>query len=148
MTEPKIEFVGEFGPEPITVEEIARLTIARALHDAVCPSGPRCDDSPTTWDRRWFQTAEVAVAALAKADLLSGRIVALSAPSEPVPDGPRVWAMPELPEDVSAVRDAHGDLWRREVDGRWREVGASLVGGYDDTLLLTSFGPLTEVVEP
>jgi hypothetical protein len=102
---------------------------------------------------------------------------ALSAPSEPVPDGPRVWAgpgccraayesdghahdhpmsprvwaMPELPEDVSAVRDRNNYRWIRcrENPALWCYVSPTLEHSHlRGAELLTSFGPLTEVVEP
>lgn len=83
---------------------------------------------------------------------LAARLLALAAPSEPVPDGPRVWAMPELPEDVSAVRDREGDLWKRNGEKRWNvqqpEPFTTLTtGGYTNTELIDFYGPLTEVVE-
>lgn len=41
------------------------------------------------------------------------RLAAPTSPSGPVPSTPRVWAMPEIPEDVSAVRDGTGNEWAR-----------------------------------
>ncbi len=223
--------VGETAPEPVAVEDLARQAIATALHDAACPSGPRCGDSPTTWDARWFKTAKVAVEALTKAQLLGGRILAApTSPSEPavkidgqtitvewlkhcgwqdadiataladrdhsdcdmtpegwdcsdgdgnrlhplhdevdevaalvmfvlerlpsvsvgpVPSTPRVWAMPEIPEDVKAVRNRHGvrlsrvarsssggPIWEDEV-GHW----------VSERELIAELGPLAEVEE-
>jgi hypothetical protein len=82
-------------------------------------------------------------------------LLALSAPSEPVPDGPRVWAMPELPEDVSAVRDRDGWRWER-VGEIWRIPGEVEGDRFTRTArftwvaerdLLELRSPLTEVVE-
>lgn len=74
---------------------------------------------------------------------------ALSAPSEPVPDGPRVWAMPEWPSDWKAFEDAQGFVWRLdEADDRWKRS----TGAWTDDPLRMIFehpylAPLTEVVE-
>jgi hypothetical protein len=79
---------------------------------------------------------------------------ALSAPSEPVPDGPRVWAGPEpfvIPEDILAVRDKEGFVWQREPGGVatvglwWRRSTGAWCD--DDRRLVDLCGPLTEVVE-
>jgi hypothetical protein len=74
-----------------------------------------------------------------------------SAPSEPVQDQPRVWAMPEIPEDVTAVRDRNGNTWARIGPSRSWDC-TSDKGGYYRPLtsfeLLRGRGPLSEVVEP
>lgn len=73
--------------------------------------------------------------------------------------GPRVWAMPEIPEDVMAVKDRDGGRWSRATfDGQmfWRQIGAIKIDDYgaEEThlwtgtlALLRDRGPLTEVVE-
>lgn len=76
------------------------------------------------------------------------RLAAPAAPSEPVPDGPRVWAMPELPEDVSAVRDRNGKRWTRCPDShRWCYVSPAFAHSHVSDFDLLAHGPLTEVVE-
>lgn len=72
---------------------------------------------------------------------------ALSASVEPVPSTPRVWAMPEIPEDVSAVRDAGGWTWKRVHPQLWAHVGVDDPHPYDIGWLMGLRGPLTEVEE-
>jgi uncharacterized protein YuzE len=79
------------------------------------------------------------------------RAPALSAPSEPVPDGPRVWEVPTIPADVTQLVDGSGDTWRRGEAGGWvmrASDGSVLAAGLDDSILLTSYGPVTEAIEP
>lgn len=75
------------------------------------------------------------------------RSAALSAPSEPVPDGPRVWATPVIPDDVQAVSDRDGKIWRRQEDEErwWERVDAPRI--MPESQLIDRCGPLTEVVE-
>jgi hypothetical protein len=67
---------------------------------------------------------------------------------EPVPSTPRVWAMPEIPEDVSAVRDAEGRVWRRDGD-RWIRDTSAWTEKDPLHLLMhhPRLSPLTEVEE-
>jgi hypothetical protein len=76
--------------------------------------------------------------------------VPASAPSEPVPDRPRVvLAIPAWPEDWKAFRDAQGFVWRLdEADDRWKRS----TGAWTDDPLRMIFdhpylAPLAEVVE-
>jgi hypothetical protein len=78
---------------------------------------------------------------------------ALSAPSEPVPDRPRVWAMPEIPEDVARLSAVDGDLLAERDDDdpdtwicRSRPSGMTLAI-LRTRSLLAQYSPLTEVVE-
>ncbi len=61
-------------------------------------------------------------------------------------DEPRQWRMPEIPDDVRAVRDRDGELWTRdETDGSWRHQDDDPdMAGLPEEELLT-FGPLVEV---
>jgi hypothetical protein len=74
-----------------------------------------------------------------------GPEAALSAPSEPVPDGPRVWAMPTIPADVGRLTDADGETWYRCGPRHWQP--ARTHRDYGETELIARRGPLTEVVE-
>jgi len=76
---------------------------------------------------------------------LNGPEAALSAPSEPVPDGPRVWAMPTIPADVGRLTDADGETWYRCGPRHWQP--ARTHRDYGETELIARRGPLTEVVE-
>lgn len=71
----------------------------------------------------------------------------LSAPSEPVPDGPRVWQTPVIPDDVQAVSDRDGKIWRRQEDEErwWERADHRRVA--PESQLIDGRGPLTEVVE-
>lgn len=65
------------------------------------------------------------------------------------PDGPRVWAMPEIPGDVKTLRDVDGGEWRRSDVGLWECYdgdGRLLAAGVPDDVLLSSYAPLTEVI--
>ncbi len=74
---------------------------------------------------------------------------ALSAPSEPVQDQPRVWAMPEQPDDVQVVRDRDGGYWYRDPASFWDcRDGDKIIGFQVWEELISVWGPLTEVVEP
>lgn len=85
-------------------------------------------------------------------DMFEGtQFEAPAAPSEPVPDGPRVWAAaPTFPDDVEAFRDAEGRVWRRDPTkpgwrrdtGAWTEKDPLELLRYHPRL-----APLTEVVE-
>lgn len=79
----------------------------------------------------------------------SGTFAAPSAPSEPVQDQPRVWELPTIPEDVKALRDGEGRVWRREPKG-WRRDTTAWTE--KDPLLLLAYhprlSPLAEVVDP
>lgn len=74
--------------------------------------------------------------------------MALSAPSEPVQDQPRVWAMPEIPEDVTRLRDNEGSEWTRaeEPERWWERADGRRISA--ESRLIDERGPLTEVVEP
>jgi hypothetical protein len=78
----------------------------------------------------------------------------LSAPSEPVQDQPRVWAMPEIPEDVTRLSALAGDLIceRDEYDPRVWACRSAATGRVLALIrtgeLLDRYAPLTEVVEP
>ena len=69
----------------------------------------------------------------------------------PVQDKPRVWAMPEIPEDVKGVEDRNGNTWARIGPSRSWDC-TSDKGEYYRPLtsfeLLRGRGPLSEVVEP
>jgi len=76
------------------------------------------------------------------------RLAALSAPSGPVQDQPRVWAMPEIPEDVTRLRDKDGREHRRvgeDYPGVWQDESGYWLANLS---LIIERGPLTEVVEP
>ncbi len=83
----------------------------------------------------------------------SGTFAAPTSPSEPVPSTPRVWAMPELPADVSAVRDCFGNEWARGGQYGPGELWHCRTDKGEYYRPLTSFellrgrGPLTEVEE-
>ncbi len=82
------------------------------------------------------------------------RPVALSAPSEPVQDQPRGWAMPEIPEDVTRLSALAGDLIceRAEYDPRVWACRSTATGRVLALIrtgeLLDRYAPWTEVVEP
>lgn len=72
--------------------------------------------------------------------------------------GPRTWRLPEEPgPEVTAVRDADGELWQRTALGRWdlspsrtevgRRVRVSSPAGvaWSDLML---YGPLTDASPP
>jgi hypothetical protein len=72
--------------------------------------------------------------------------------TRPVQDQPRVWAMPEIPEDVTRLRDNVGHVWqlvRIVPGGGWRCI--TDLGAYYRVMpthdLLRQRGPVTEVVE-
>jgi hypothetical protein len=74
-----------------------------------------------------------------------------SGPQGDEPAAPRVWAMPTvpiIPQDVQAVRDKDGFVWRREGDDVrldvWRRSTGAWIAG---DRLIASVGPLTEVVD-
>lgn len=137
-------FVGERGTEPITVEQLARVAVATAFHDALCSLGPKCGDDRSTWDVRWFQSADLAVDALTRAGLLQAAVIA--APSATLPaetPAPRVWEMPSVPEDVQTVRSRLGVHTR--VQGDYHRVWADVHGNWlMETSLIIDHGPLTE----
>jgi hypothetical protein len=61
---------------------------------------------------------------------------------------PRQWSLPpEPPEDVTRVRDADGIEWERREPGDWRRVGIDHARPYAFGVLVSRFGPLTEVVD-
>lgn len=80
------------------------------------------------------------LAALADAGLLCGP----SGPQGDEPAAPRVWAMPEIPADVTAVMTRHERRYERR-DGRWTYI----YKGRPQTSIaeweLLADGPLTEV---
>lgn len=71
------------------------------------------------------------------------------------PAAPRVWAMPEIPNDVMAVVDRNGDIWNREPSGRPgvadRWIWAKFGGNSMSLQHMLERGPireaLTEVVD-
>lgn len=106
-----------------------------SFYDLLDPAG-----EPAHFARK---RAASVLSALADAGLLA----APTSPSQPVPSTPRVWAMPEIPEDVKAVRDNEGSIWHRaEEPERWwdcedgRRISA-------ESRLIDERGPLTEVEE-
>lgn len=72
-----------------------------------------------------------------------------SASVEPVPSTPRVWAMPEIPEDVKAVRNRHGvRLFRVARSSSGGPIWEDEVGHWvSERELIAELGPLTEVEE-
>lgn len=62
--------------------------------------------------------------------------------------GPRVWAMPEIPDDVTAVSDREGHVWHRTTADEWHYENDD-PGPWGTPLdgLLPPFGPLTEVTD-
>lgn len=121
------------GLTPTVCYVLTGIRIPRGLY----VGGFRFD--PATGQVQWSQNTT------------DGHAIALSAPSEPVPDGPRVWAaVPTFPDDVKAFRDAEGRVWRRDQTkpGWRRDTGAWT---QKDPLELLRYhprlSPLTEVVE-
>jgi len=59
---------------------------------------------------------------------------------------PRVFAVPSRPDDVTAVRDAEGDVWRL-VSQRRKAIFTceGEMATWDD--LVYHYGPLTEVID-
>lgn len=91
------------------------------------------------------EVTEAVLTALADAGLLPP-------PGKPQGDeqpAPRVWAMPEIPADVVAVRDGEGFVWRRLLDvvgGVWRRSTGAWTGDIVRSMMLRpELGPLTEV---
>jgi len=69
-------------------------------------------------------------------------------PGEPAKREPRTWAMPVIPDHVTAVTDGDGVRWTRERDVRgWVADDDDDALGIDDDELIMNFGPLTEVVD-
>jgi hypothetical protein len=64
---------------------------------------------------------------------------------------PRSWSLPTIPEDVKAVRDRDGDVWRQlpEWGGQWGTCNESgdLLGLMPEADLIATLSPLTEVVD-
>lgn len=68
-------------------------------------------------------------------------------PVSSVPDGPRAWAMPVIPSDVKAVHDGDGVTWRRGGEGWIANDDDEDSRGIGEDELIADYGPLTEVVE-
>jgi hypothetical protein len=61
------------------------------------------------------------------------------------PDGPRRWQLPAEPgPEVTAVRDARGDLWNRQRRGGWR-LDRPMGALWSWATLIRQEGPLTDV---
>lgn len=102
------------------------------------PDCPRCTPEGLTG---------AVLTALAEAGLLR----AISGPQGDEQAAPRVWAMPEIPPDVTAVLDRDGVIIRRNHEGRWIHNGPGILAGvrigWTDIDLVRLRGPLTEIVD-
>lgn len=133
----------------MTEPKIAAEDLARRFHETYERLAPDFGyETRRASAKPWAEVPEQnrALMVAVCAELLTGP----ASPSEPVPDGPRVWAMPEIPADVKRLRDRDGHTWHR-TPRHWRmvnpETGAVNAMPLNGVELLAYLGPLTEVVE-
>ena len=103
-----------------------------------------------TPDEHSAAESRAAAAGVTVQELIRHLLAAPTSPSEPVPSTPRVWAMPEIPEDVTRFTAVGGDmLIERDEDEPDRWFCRSAITGRVLSLLPTyevlgRYGPLVE----
>jgi len=121
--------------------EVLKTAARSLLAEADAYSRKWCQDpGASAWDKGYAVGVEAAAHTVANS---------IDRPERLTEPTSRVWALPEIPASVTAVRDREGFVWRREsqvtVDGviLWRRSTGAWTD--NEVRMIANVGPLTEV---